>query len=114
MNATIKRMVTGGALVMLLAAAPTAFAGHCCPQDCCKPVCCPPPPVKVELCIVDPCTGCTYKECVCVPACCADQEPCVDCRPGLFGRKVLTYTWPCCDHQVKVIITKHGRVIVRD
>jgi len=32
----------------------------------------------------------------------------------LFGRKVLTYTWPCCGHQVKAIITKHGRVIVRD
>ncbi|RMF38168.1 MAG: hypothetical protein D6753_16175 [Planctomycetota bacterium] len=114
MGKLAKLILPLGVVAMLVAAAPAAVACDCCPQPCCKTVCCPPPPVQVELCIVDPCTGCSYKECVCIPACCADEQPCVECRPGLFGRKVLTYTWPCCGHQVKAIITKHGRVIVRD
>ncbi len=84
---------------------------RCNVDPCCQP-CAPPPPVMTELCVQDPCTGCTYKVCVCLPACCV-EAPCVTCRPGIFGRKVLTYTWPCCGHSVDVVITKRGRTIVR-
>ena len=92
---------------------PKAVAHH---DACCTPapVCCPPPPVKVPLCIVDPCTGCTYKECVCVPACCAGETPCCTWRKGLFGRKILTYTWKSCCHSVDVTITRRGKVKVND
>lgn len=81
----------------------------------CEVVCCKPaPPVMVTLCVKDPCTCCTYQVCVCVPAKCAEVEPClVSSRRGLFGRTVLTYSWPCCNYCVDVVITKHGRVIVR-
>ena len=75
--------------------------------------CCCTPPVNHNLCVTDPCTGCTQVVCVCVPACCCHEEPCVSCRPGLFGRQVLTYCWPCCGHSVKVVITSHGEVRVR-
>jgi hypothetical protein len=50
---------------------------------------------------------------VCVPACCASETPClVGWKPGIFGRKVLTYKWSC-GHCVDVVITKHGKTIVR-
>ncbi len=113
-------MFAGAAVFAMAAIAPSvASASHCCvePAPCCAPapVCCPPPPVKVELCVVDPCTGCTYPVTVCVPACCAEEVPCMaGWRKGIFGRKVLTYKWPGCGHSVDVVITKHGRTIVRD
>ena len=84
---------------------------RCRVDSCCQP-CCPPPPVRTELCVQDPCTCCTYKVCVCLPACCV-EDPCVTCRPGIFGRKVLTYTWPCCGHSVKVVVNRRGDVRVR-
>lgn len=85
----------------------------CCQDTCCTP--CPPPPVDVTLCVVDPCTCCAQEVCVTVPACCADETPCVaDCRPGAFGRTILTYRWASCDYCVDVVLTKHGRAIVRD
>ena len=84
---------------------------RCRVDPCCQP-CAPPPPVMTELCVQDPCTCCTYKVCVCLPACCV-EDPCVTCRPGIFGRKILTYTWPCCGHSVDVVITRRGRTIVR-
>lgn len=86
--------------------------GRRCLDPCCQP-CCPPPPVMTELCVQDPCSCCTYKVCVCLPACCT-EDPCVSCRPGIFGRKIVTYTWPCCGHSIDVVITKHGRTIVRN
>jgi len=101
-------------------------ASDCCApaSDCCAPapvccapapVCCPPPPVQVQWCVVDPVTCCTYEVSACVPACCANTIPCLDgCRKGLFGRKILTYKFACCDHCVDVVITKFGRTIVRD
>ena len=111
----------GVALVALATIAPaSASASDCCvtPAPCCEPapVCCPPPPpVKVQLCVVDPCTGCTYSVSACVPACCANEVPCMaGWRNGIFGRKVLTYKWPGCGHCIEVVITKHGRTIVRD
>jgi len=90
-----------------------ACCDPCCTDPCCTP--CPPPPVDVPLCVVDPCTGCAQEVCVTVPACCACETPCmVDCRPGCFGRTILTYKWASCDHCVDVVLTKHGRAIVRD
>ena len=105
------------AVATLALGAPTTDAGCCDP--CCKPApkccCCPPPPVEKTWCVKDPCTCCEYKVTACVPACCAEAEPVLDgCRNGLFGRKVLTYKFECCDHCVDVVITKHGRTIVRD
>jgi len=90
----------------------------CAPAPVCAPVCapapvCPPPPVSVTLCVKDPCSCCVYEVSVCVPAECACQVPCLEsCRPGIFGRKVLTYKWPC-GHCVEVVVTKHGKTIVR-
>ena len=97
-----------------------APAPACCPAPapCCPapaPVCCPPPPVKVCWTVKDPCTGCCYQVEACVPACCEGVVPCLDGhRKGLFGRKILTYKFACCDHCVDVVITRRGRTIVRD
>lgn len=91
-------------------------AGCCVPTCAPEPVCCvkPLPPVKVTICVKDPVTCCTYPVDLCVPAECACEEPClVSCRPGIFGRKILTYKWPCCGHCVEIVITKHGKTIVR-
>ena len=72
-------------------------------------------PDRRDLCVKDPCTCCTYEVTACVPACCGDAAPTlVCCRSGLFGRKVLTYAFADCDHTVDVVITAHGRTIVRD
>ena len=95
------------------AAAPTCCAATPCCE--CAPVCCPAPPVEVSFCVVDPVTCCKYPVTVCVPAECAGQTPCyVGCRPGFLGRKILTYKFPCCGECVDIVITKFGRVIVRD
>ena len=111
-------LMVAASFVAFSALAPsTASASHCGPAPCCEPVvvCCPPPPpVQVCICVVDPCTGCTYTATVCVPACCAGEVPCLaGWRKGIFGRKVLTYKWPGCGHCVDIVLTKHGRVIVR-
>lgn len=88
-----------------------AEAGNCCA----KPVCCvPPPPVEVSWCVEDPCTCCKYSVSACLPSCCKCETPClVGWHPGLLGRKVLTYKFPCGEC-VDVVITKHGKTIVRD
>jgi hypothetical protein len=84
-------------------------------DPCCKPVvCAPPPPVEVTWCVEDPCTCCKYTVTACLPACCQCETPClVGWKPGLLGRKVLTYKFPCGEC-VDVVITKHGKTIVRD
>jgi hypothetical protein len=108
------------AAVVLAFAASTPVEAGCFGRsaECCAPapVCCPPPPpVSVRWCVEDPCSCCKYEVSACVPACCAGTIPClVDCRKGIFGRKVLTYKFPCCDHCVEVVITHFGRTIVRD
>ncbi|WP_372899033.1 hypothetical protein [Stieleria sp.] len=108
------------ALLIGSLAAVNASAGCCepAPAPCCEPapVCCPPPPpVPVTFCVVDPVTCCKYPVTVCVPCECAGEIPCyVGCRKGLLGRKVLTYKFQCCGECVDIVITKHGRVIVRD
>lgn len=89
----------------------------CCePVTCCEPEpCCPAPPVQVEWCVKDPCNCCTYNVSACVPAECADSVPVqVGWKWGWFGRKVLTFKFEGCGHCVDVVITKHGRTIVRD
>lgn len=71
--------------------------------------------MNVTFCVTDPVTCCKYPVSVCVPAECAGQVPCyMGCRRGIFGRKVLTYKFTCCGKCVDIVITKHGRVIVRD
>ena len=87
-----------------------ATAGDCCT----KPVCCvPPPPVEVSWCVEDPCTCCKYTVSACLPACCKCETPClVGWHPGVFGRKVLTFKF-ACGECVEVVITKHGKTIVR-
>ncbi len=94
-----------------MAVSSVADAGDCCA----KPVCCqPPPPVEVSWCVVDPCTGCQYPVSACLPACCKCETPCLQgWRSGLLGRKILTYKFPCGEC-VEVVITKHGKVSVRD
>ncbi len=83
----------------------------------CQPVCCvppPPPPVEVSWCVEDPCTGCKYSVSACLPACCQCETPCLaSWKHGVLGRKVLTYKFPCGEC-VDVVITKHGKTIVRD
>lgn len=90
-----------------------ADAGDCCPAPvCCVPA--PPPPVEVTWCVQDPCTCCKYEVSACLPACCKCETPClVDWRHGLLGRKILTYKF-ACGECVEVVITKHGKTIVRD
>ena len=131
---TLRGLITGCmAVAMLSFAAPTeAEAGCfgllsrccapldccepvCCEPVCCEPICCEPPPIAVTWCIEDPCTCCSYEVTACVPACCAEAAPAlICCRPGLFGRKVMTFGFGDCDHTVDVVITAHGRTIVRD
>ena len=103
---------------------------------CCEapaPVCPPPAPVCCEaparswnaevyslhaatritktVCLCDAC-GCMKAVDLCIPACCANEEPCITCRRGLFGRKIYTLTWKCCGHTAKVVMTKLGKVRV--
>ena len=115
----LRVMAACAALMFAAIGSTTADAGCCqpAPVPCCEPapVCCPPPPVNVTFCVIDPVTCCKYPVTVCVPAECAGQVPCyVGCRRGIFGRKILTYKFTCCGKCVDVVITKHGRVIVRD
>jgi hypothetical protein len=88
----------------LFAASDSAQAGN--------PCCCPPPPHEVALCVSPPCSCCPQTVCVCVPGCCT-EEPTVCWRSGLLGRQVGTYSWPCCGHEVKVVVTRRGDVKVR-
>jgi hypothetical protein len=92
----------------------TVYACHACHQPaCCCPAPPPPPPVKVTLCVKDPCSCCTYEVDVCIPACCSAEQACVEWRSGFFGRRIATYCWPCCDHSVEVVVTRHGKAFAR-
>src|SRR5690606_28350837 len=87
-------MLVAAALVAPAQAGGVAYpAADCCGPVCAKPACCvkPAPPVLVTICVKDPVTCCTYDVQVCVPAECACEAPqLTGCRPGIFGRKVLT------------------------
>lgn len=93
---------------LLATAAPVEARGRCC-----QPCCVPPPPVEITLQLIDPCTCCPVEVCVCIPACCADEAPCIKWRNGLFGRRVADVSWKCCKHKAKVIVNKCGEVTVR-
>ena len=93
----------------------TCGVAPCCctpPPTCCPTRCCPPPPTPMVFCLTDPC-GCTHEACVKVPACCAGQQPCITWKNGIFGRQIATLCWNCCDHEVKVTVTRRGKVRVR-
>lgn len=77
-----------------------------------NPCCCPPPPFETALCVNPPCSCCSTTVCVCVPGCCT-EPPVVCWRQGVLGRQIGTYTWPCCGHEVKVVVNRHGKVKVR-
>ena len=89
------------------------FAPTSCGTCCCQPCCCRPCPVSTTFVIVDPCTCCSYEICVNVPPCCVGNAPAVDWRGGIFGRRVARLCWNCCDKQVKVVVTRRGKVRVR-
>jgi len=93
------------ALGALFASADNAAANDCC-------CCCPPPPYCTTLCVSPPCSCCPQSVSVCVPGCCT-AAPQVCWRTGLLGRQIGTYTWPCCGHTVKVVVTRCGEVRVR-
>ncbi len=93
------------ALGTLVGMADNSFARN----PCC---CCPPAPIQTTLCVQAPCSCCVQNVCVCVPGCCT-EAPTVCWRSGLFGRQIATYTWPCCGHSVKVVVTRRGDVKVR-
>lgn len=73
---------------------------------------CPPPPIHATLPVCPPCRCCNTTVEVCVPGCCT-EAPCVSWRDGLFGRSIGIYTWPCCDHSVKVVVNRRGEVKVK-
>jgi hypothetical protein len=101
-------------LLVGLIAADASYAhgrGCCAPIECCQPA---PRMVSHTLCLVDPCTCCTAEAEVCIPEHCCGEVPCITWRWGLFGRRIATVCWTCCDYSVEVVVTKFGRVIVRD
>jgi len=75
--------------------------------DCCGPR------VSQVLLVKDPC-DCSCNPCaaeipVCLPACC--KTPCVNCKCGLLGRGIVTYSYDCgvC---VTVVFRNCGDVVV--
>jgi hypothetical protein len=75
--------------------------------DCCGPK------VSQVLMVKDPC-DCSCNPCaaeipVCLPACC--KTPCVNCKCGLLGRGIVTYSYDCgaC---VTVVFRNCGDVVV--
>ncbi len=60
------------------------------------------PQVKVVMVAQNPADCCLYEVPLCIPCCC-EGEPCVTSECGLFGRGVVTYCWPCCGFEAKVV-----------
>jgi|GEM_PF-2933967 len=122
----IARSVAAVALAFLTSAmfVDSASAGHhhggaaCCEPVCCEPVCCPCPPpipdVSKTICLYDACTCTTSQATLCIPATCCDEVPQITWRSGIFGRRIATLCWPGCGYKAEVVVTRHGRVIVRD
>ena len=84
-----------------------------CRSCCAKRCCCKPVPSTANFCLIDP-DGCEIKFCAKVPACCIGQEPRVEWRCGVLGRKVARLCWDCCEDDIKVVVTRRGKVRVRD
>jgi hypothetical protein len=71
--------------------------------------------VNQTLMVPDPCDDCCCTPSraeisVCLPACC--KNPCINCKCGLFGRGVVTYSYDCgcC---VTIVFRNGGDVIVK-
>lgn len=79
---------------------------------CPKPCCAPPPPVEVTLLVCHPCTGCKVPVTVCVPACCATEQPAVCSRAAIIGKQLTTFSY-CCGYEVKVRWDHCGNPVVR-
>lgn len=92
------------AVSAVLTSADQSFANDCC--------CCPPAPIQTTLCVAPPCSCCSQNVSVCIPGCCT-EAPTVCWKNGIFGRQIGTYTWACCGHSVKVVVTRRGDVKVR-
>jgi hypothetical protein len=62
------------------------------------------------LAVKNPCTGCPAEIPVCLPGC-TTGSPCVACGSGIFGRDLITYTWPN-GYEIKVAFKHTGDIIV--
>lgn len=51
--------------------------------------------VPVVLIVCNPADGCCYEIPICIPGCCAGEEPRMDGGRGLLGRGVVEYCWDC-------------------
>lgn len=88
-------------------------AVSCCTVCCEVRCCCKKVPTTANFCLIDP-DGCEIEFCARVPECCVGHQPHVSWRCGALGRKVATLCWDCCDQTVKVVVTRRGKVRVRD
>ena len=90
---------------------PPSVAGcdTCCEVVCCCRKC----PTTANFCLIDP-DGCEVEFCARIPECCVGHQPKVSWRCGIFGRKIATLCWDCCPQTVKVIVTRRGKIKVRD
>ena len=61
------------------------------------------PQVKVVMETQNPADCCVYEIPLCIPCCCQDEAPCVTSDCGILGRGVVTYCWPCCGFEAKVV-----------
>jgi hypothetical protein len=64
----------------------------------------------VVLQVVDPCCCCYVEVPVCLPACC-EAVPTVCSRHGLFGRRIVDYSW-CCGYRIKIVFRRCGDLTV--
>lgn len=94
--------------------------GHCCPKYrigyrshrglFCKVKC--GPTAKTVLMVPDPyCCECAVDIPVCIPACCALEQPSISRRTGVLGRHYATYCWSC-GYKVEVVFRCRGDVMV--
>lgn len=105
-------------VVASVALVDTVDASHHASAGCCQPVGCPcpvpVPKVSTTICLYDACTCTTTQATLCLPATCCGEPPQITWRSGIFGRRIATLCWPCCGYMAEVVVTRHGRVIVRD
>jgi len=94
-------------------ASPVTVADACCTTCYQIKCCCRKVPTTANFCLIDP-DGCEVEFCAKVPACCVGHQPQVSWRCGILGRKVATRCWDCCNDTVKVVVTRRGKVRVRD
>lgn len=70
------------------------------------------PPVETVLAVPDPeCESCLVQIPVCIPACCAAEQPKVSYKKGVLGRCHATFVW-CCGYKVDVMFRCRGDVLV--